>query len=130
MLRFQSRQLIALLGIVALLGLSVAAAASGSCGEEEKASVSITPSSVTFNLNQTKSITVENTGNVTITNSSEDLPNPAPAKFEFVKAGCTKASFAPGATCTSEIKCVQKGKASYSFTGSPSVVATIELNCH
>lgn len=128
--RSHLNSLTVLIAALAAMCALLAGVASASCGgEEEEASIAVTPAAgQTFNKGETKSVTIDNTGKVTVEIQTEDLPNPSPVKFSFVGASCL-GNIAPGKSCTREIKCEEKGTGSYSATAAGGVSATITLKC-
>lgn len=131
MLRFQSRQILVLVGALALVSLLAAAAALGNCEGEEKISWALTPpagSTVTFSggVGTNKTVLIDNTGGGTITGGTQVLSN---AKFEFVKS-CAGKNILPGASCTNEFKCLEKGEAFFtaSIVGGGSAFVTLKCD--
>ena len=102
----RSPRLLAVLGVISLVGLLPAAIASGSCGGGEGASLTVTPESVKFSgVGSTATLTTQNAGFAEVTievfvNSGFKLSEPSK---------CTKTYLGAGKSCNETVKCVTAG---------------------
>lgn len=130
MVKFQSRPLLGLLGVLVISGLVLAAVASATCGGKEEASWSLLPAAgstaLVTGIGTTASITIDNTGGATIEGGPEALNN---GNFAFV-SGCAGAIILPGNSCTFKVKCVAKGSTflTVSVVGAGELVLTLKCD--